>query len=304
MKNKTCLIIIMLALFAIFLCGAAENEKPVSEPEQKISEVTEPKYDYSYLKGTRYKNLLATRYPNLVKTMEPKIEEVIEPSSGNGAGTGTGTGTSSGNGSSGGGNQQSNVGTAENPGYSGSVGSYSMKDKTIAAHLTVQGTDVQDKPIWQCETSSTYYEPSNVAWAAKTAHLRSGELSQNTVIYGHNWGNCFVPFKKTGPEFESLMAYSYEDFVAENQYIYLTTNSGVHTFQVFAVCFTKDLSFYINCNNIDVSDIADKAKKMSLFDFGVSVGDSDKLITLSTCTRYYKGLGANQRFIIMGKLVD
>ena len=100
------------------------------------------------------------------------------------------------------------------------------------------------------------------------------------------------------------MAYTYEDFVAENQYIYLTTNEGVHTFKVFAVCFTKDLSFYINCNNIDVSSVASKAMKMSLFDFGMDVGDSDKIITLSTCTRYYSGLGANQRFIIMGKLIS
>ena len=44
--------------------------------------------------------------------------------------------------------------------------------------------------------------------------------------------------------------------------------------------------------------------KMSLFDFGMDVGDSDKIITLSTCTRYYSGLGANQRFIIMGKLIS
>jgi hypothetical protein len=100
------------------------------------------------------------------------------------------------------------------------------------------------------------------------------------------------------------MAYTYSDFVANNQYIYLTTNSGVHTFKVFAVCFTKDLNFYINCNNINVPSIAARAKSMSLFDFGVNVGANDKIITLSTCTRYFSGLGANQRFIIMGKLVS
>ena len=311
MKNRTCILIIVLALFAILLCGAAENNGEQTETvsaEQTVIEKQTAAHDYTHLRATRYKNLLATKYPNLVKTMETPEEEIIateqeEISSGN---SGSGNSGSSGSGNVGGSSSgsQSNVGTATNPGYSGSVGKYSLSDKTVAAHLTVQGTDVVDKPIWQCETSTTYYEPSNVAWAAKTAHLRSGELSQNTVIYGHNWGNCFVPFKKTGPEFESLMAYSYEDFVEENQYIYLTTNGGVHTFQVFAVCFTKDLSFYINCNNIDVSDVAYTAMKMSLFDFGVSVSDSDKLITLSTCTRYYKGLGANQRFIIMGKLIS
>ena len=266
--------------------NAVENsEKELLEAEGLSTATCEPERDYTYLKGTLYRNLYATKYPNLVETL--KAEEPVEES---------GSGAT--------GNWQVGVGSAANPGYSGSVGSYSLNDKSVAAHLTVQGTSIQDKAIWQCSTSTTYYEPSSVAWAAKTAHLRSGELSQNTVIYGHNWNNCFVPFKKTGSQFESLMAYTYEDFVSENQYIYLTTNSGVHTFRVFAVCFTKDLTFYINCNNIDVSSVASKAMGMSLFDFGVSVSDSDKLITLSTCTRYYKGLGANQRFIIMGKLVS
>ena len=270
-----------------FSSEESEEDPGVSfETEGLSTAVCEPERDYTYLRGTLYKNLYMTKYANLVETMKPE-EPVAEGGSG-----------------SGGGNWQIGIGSAADPGFSGSVGKYSLSDKSIAAHLSVQGTSIQDKAIWQCSTSTTYYEPSSVAWAAKTAHLRSGELSQNTVIYGHNWNNCFVPFKKTGSQFESLMAYTSEDFVAENQYIYLTTNGGVHTFKVFAVCFTKDLNFYINCNNIDVASVASKAMGMSLFDFGVSVGNNDKIITLSTCTRYYSGLGANQRFIIMGKLIS
>lgn len=302
MKRLFSLGLFLAAILAVvMLCGAAQNEEPALEMQEtplQCEMETELKNEYTHLKATRYKNLYLTKYPSLAETLiRDQIKEQEEAMAN--AGTGTGTGNA------GGGNwQQSTVGSASNPGYSGSVGSYSMNDKTVAAHLTVQGTNVQDRAIWQAEGNTNYYTSGSVTWAAGSAKLRSGELSQNTVIYGHNWGNCFVPFKKTGPEFESLMAYSYEDFVANNQYIYLTTNSGVHTFKVFAVCFTKDLSFYINCNNIDVSSVADKAKSMSLFDFGISVGDSDKIITLSTCTRYYSGLGANQRFIIMGKLVE
>lgn len=305
MKKHTLIIAAILAvLAAVMLCGAAESGEPENEQEVQVEcameNQAEPKHDYTNLKGTRYKNLYATKYPNLVETLVKQQAAEEEAASGN-------TGSGSGNGGNGGGNNwQQSVGSAADPGYSGSSGSgsYSMSDKTVAAHLSVQGTDVQNRAIWQAEGNTNYYTNGSVTWAAGSAHLRSGELSQNTVIYGHNWNNCFAPYKKTGPEFESLMAYSYADFVENNQYIYLTTNSGTHTFQVFAVCFTTDLSFYINCNNIDVSDVADRAKGMSLFDFGVSVGDSDKIITLSTCTRYYKGLGANQRFIIMGKLVS
>lgn len=300
MKKRVGLIFIALALVAvILLCGAAANgEEQTSEPAAaetenvQNTETTEAQHDYTYLRGTRYKNLYATKYPNLVKTMEaeePVVEETVPVGSGNVSGGGG----------------QTNVGSAANPGYSGgSVGQYSLESKTIAAHLTVQGTSIQNRAVWQCTGNTNYYTNGSVTWAAGSANLRSGALSQNTVIYGHNWNNCFAPFKRTGGEFESLMAFTYADFVAQNQYIYLTTNSGTHTFQVFAVCFTKDLNFYINCNNINVASVAARAKGMSLFDFGISVGSSDKIITLSTCTRYYQGLGANQRFIIMGKLIS
>ncbi len=278
-----CSVALVAAVFTlrgfVFESEAAEDVDISGSAVTNSAAVSETSYNYRYLRGTIYKNLYTAGYSNLFKsTIKDDIE--VEDAS------------------------QALIGSAVNPGYYGTVGSYSLNDKTIAAHLTVQGTSIQDRAIWQCSTSSTYYESSSVAWAAKTANLRSGELSQNTVIYGHNWNNCFVPFKKTGNQFESLMAFTYEDFVSENQYIYLTTNSGVHTYKIFAVAFTKDLSFYINCNNIDVASVAATAKSMSLFDFGVSVSSSDKIITLSTCTRYYSGLGANQRFIIMGKLVD
>lgn len=291
MNKKLLMITVAILILAItattvLAVGALNSEKnqnnvTENESSEKNEDISNVHPDYTYLRGTKYKNLYTTKYTNLVKTAEVKEPE-----------------------SSSGGYSQIGIGSAANPGYSGSIGKYSLSSKTVAAHLTVQGTSIQNRPVWQCDGNTNYYTNGSVTWAAGSAHLRSGELSQNTVIYGHNWNNCFAPFKRTGSEFESLMAYTYSDFVSQNQYIYLTTNSGVHTFKVFAVCFTKDLSFYINCNGVNVASIAARAKSMSLFDFGVSVSSSDKIITLSTCTRYYSGLGANQRFIVMGKLVS
>ena len=295
MKGKKFLPVIAAAIVlagAVLLSGSAASEngqQPSAEPAAASAEEAKPACDYSYLRGTMYKSLYVLKYENLYKTTIKPV--VAEEGSGEGGGSGGWSGGTA-------------IGSAGNPGYSGSGGTYSLKDYTVAAHLTVMGTSISDRPVWQGKKTSDYTSGS-VTWAAGTANLRSGELSQNTVIYGHNWGNCFVPFKKTGSEFESLMALTYEDVVSENQYIYLTTNSGTHTFRIFAVSFTKNLSFYINCNNVDVASIAATAKSMSLYDFGVSVGSTDKIITLSTCTRYFgKSVGANQRFIVMGVLVD
>lgn len=278
----------MLLASTVMLSGASavSSADEPAETAQTVVVAKNSKPDYSYLRGTMYKSLYASRYENLYKT-------TIKPE--------TNSGTAEGGAGAYGGIA---IGSAANPGYSGGSGTYSLSNYTVAAHLTVMGTSIQDRAVWQGKKTSDYTN-SSVTWAAGTANLRSGELSQNTVIYGHNWGNCFVPFKKTGSEFESLMALTYEDVVSENQYIYLTTNSGTHTFRIFAVSFTKNLSFYINCNNVDVASIAATAKSMSLYDFGVDVGSTDKIITLSTCTRYFgKSVGANQRFIVMGVLVD
>mgnify|MGYP001102799139 CR=1 FL=1 len=273
--------------------GESGSEEEVSSGEDAFSEEEpesdEPALSYNYLRGTRYRNLLLTRYSNLAATLiveEPAVEASAA------AGTeAVRTAITA-------------AGAAAAP-----VDTTSGFSSSLVARLSVSGTSIQDYPIYQNTDSTNYYAGSKwyyteMGWAAATAHLSSGSLSQNTVIYGHNWGNCFVPFSSYGRQFESLMAFTYSDFATSNQYIYLTTNGSTYTFRIFAVAFTTNLNFYINCNGIDVSSVAAKAQSLSMYDYGVSVGSSDKLLTLSTCTRYFSGMGANQRFIIMAKLVS
>lgn len=282
---------------AVLLSGAAETDPSaaaassagsVSSAEAaQTPEESGPARSYNYLRGTRYRNLLLTRYKNLAGTLaaeEPSAEAEAASAGGRTAIAG--------------------AGAAYAP-----VDTTSGFSSSLVARLSVSGTNIQDYPIYQNTDSTNYYAGSKwyyteMAWAAATAHVSGGNLSQNTVIYGHNWRNCFVPFSRTGNQFEPLMAFTYADFATQNQYIYLTTNSGAYTFRIFAVAFTTNLNFYINCNGIDVSSVAAKAKNLSMYDYGVSVGSSDKLLTLSTCTRYFSGMGANQRFIIMAKLVS
>lgn len=266
--------------------SAVSGEEASSE---KMAEENKSPLSYKYLRGTRYRNLLLTRYSNLAATRiveEPAVEASAQ--------TGTAAARTA----------IAGAGAASAP-----VDTTSGFSSSLVARLSVSGTSIQDYPIYQNTDSTNYYAGSKwyyteMGWAAATAHLSSGSLSQNTVIYGHNWGNCFVPFSSTGRQFESLLAFTYSDFATNNQYIYLTTNGNTYTFRIFAVAFTTNLNFYINCNGIDVASVAAKAQALSMYDYGVSVGSSDKLLTLSTCTRYFSGMGANQRFIIMAKLVS
>ncbi|HPR39610.1 MAG TPA: class B sortase [Oscillospiraceae bacterium] len=299
------LVLLAALLMAGLLSGAAEtsssaetgegtSQEETSQEEEAVSEQSSekdgPVYSYKYLRGTRYRNLLLTRYSNLAATLiveEPAVEASAETATAAAVRTAI-----------------TGAGTASAP-----VDTTSGFSSSLVARLSVSGTSIQNYPIYQNTGSTNYYAGSKwyyteMGWAAATAHLSSGSLSQNTVIYGHNWGNCFVPFSSYGKQFESLMAFTYSDFATSNQYIYLTTNDATYTFRIFAVAFTTNLNFYINCNGIDVASVASKAQNLSMYDYGVGVGSSDKLLTLSTCTRYFSGMGANQRFIIMAKLVS
>ena len=47
----------------------------------------------------------------------------------------------------------------------------------------------------------------------------------------------------------------------------------------------------------------DKGRSLSLHHYDVNVSSSDRIITLSTCTRAL-GASENQRFVVMAKLVS
>ena len=139
MSKKLLLILVAVivsvtAAATVFAVAFTASEKPVSEigpvPEETdennemnetegegLSETTcEPEREYTYLRGTLYKNLYETKYQNLVETTKEKEPEPVVNEGSGGGYVGGGS-----------------VGSIANPGYSGSAGSYSMSDKTVAA---------------------------------------------------------------------------------------------------------------------------------------------------------------------------
>ena len=131
MKGKKFLPVIAAAIVlagAVLLSGSAASEngqQPSAEPAAAAAEEAKPACDYSYLRGTMYKSLYVLKYENLYKTTIKPV--VAEEGSGEGGGSGGWSGGTA-------------IGSAGNPGYSGSGGTYSLKDYTVAAHLTVMGT--------------------------------------------------------------------------------------------------------------------------------------------------------------------
>lgn len=205
--------------------------------------------------------------------------------------------------------------------YTGSGGSANLMywrgiNSDVKAWLRIPGTNI-NCPVLQSASGDHYYQHRDVygnytsrggaAWT-QTATRFGGpsELSSNTVIYGHNWNNCRW---NTAPntyypgmsQFEALMSYHYTNWAQAYPYIYYSTAGGDMTFVIFACFYTEGGDWYIY-SEPSVSSLISEAQSRSRHTFNVDVNSSDKILTLSTCTRYY-GNTANQRFVVMARLL-
>ena len=148
------------------------------------------------------------------------------------------------------------------------------------------------------------YSTMGVVWTnGSTKFGTPSQISNNTVLYGHNWTNCSNNPRIASPNdimFAQLTGYHHLSVAQANPYIYYSTADADMTFKIFA-CFYTELAFdYIQSSGGQW--IIDEAKRRSRHNFGVDVNSSDKILTLSTCTRAY-GQTSNQRFVVMARLL-
>lgn len=151
---------------------------------------------------------------------------------------------------------------------------------------------------------SDYYGCYYADWRCSSGSRDS--LSKNTVIYGHSMSE-----DSDGVKFSQLKKYLHSDFAKTHPYIYFSTIEEDMVWEIFAVFYT-DIQFdYINPNPAAsaYTNLIEKAKSLSIYDYGIDVTGTDKILTLSTCT-YQLPNGTklsypnNYRYVIMAKLVD
>ena len=129
------------------------------------------------------------------------------------------------------------------------------------------------------------------------------ELSRNNIIYAHNLGYNDNPDR---PDFSQLFHYLDQDFAESHPYIFMSTAEEDMIWEVFAVFYTEATSWYIM---VDISDstqnqIIRSARERSQWIYNVNVDETDKLLTLSTCSYKYGGALNPQRFVVMARLVE
>lgn len=189
------------------------------------------------------------------------------------------------------------------------VSFYELNNDTVG-WLYVPGTSI-DESVVQTTDNNFYLRRSNMKKNATDGcyfldfRVNLGtrsQMSKNVVLYGHSMDD-----DPNGARFSQLKRYLDLDYCKENSYIYFTTPDGDNmVWQIFAVFYT-DISFeyhHPNPDNAEYLNIITDARKRSEFNFDVSVGVNDNILTLSTCTYLIDPANrSNYRYVVMAKLL-
>ena len=153
--------------------------------------------------------------------------------------------------------------------------------------LKVNNTNI-DYPVVQ-GTDNKYYldhnysfEEDNNGWVFMDYRDDSVNLSQNTIIYAHNRYYSGVMF---GTLYKVYYSGWYNN--KQNQIIQFDTLYGEHKWKVFSIYKIPKTNDYLQVkfdSKDEWMDFVNLIKGRSVNDFGVEVGENDKILTLSTCS--------------------
>ncbi|MBQ3100553.1 MAG: class B sortase [Clostridia bacterium] len=173
----------------------------------------------------------------------------------------------------------------------------------ICGWINIPGTKNVSYPILQASDNDYYlnrdYRGQNLNAGSIFLDYRCDRDfngNHNTVIYGHNMQN--------GMMFSELISFLDESFFKENKYVYLYTEYGVYTYEIFAVYKTDYRYKYINTDFTSHEEFVNFAYEMKgnsrFVREGIEFDENSRIITLSTCTN---GLRTD-RYCIQALLVD
>lgn len=168
----------------------------------------------------------------------------------------------------------------------------------VIAWISIPGTRLS-YPVLQGEDNSYYL---NHTWLKQRSSVGSiymecqcaPDFSDfNTILYGHRMNNTSM--------FGVLKRYESLDFCQSHPCVYITTDSGVAVYDVFAA-FEVGVSEIVYRLNVDESGLEEDffafCRTHSEVDTGIAPQTGDRVLTLSTCT----GQGHDTRWVVLAVL--
>lgn len=186
------------------------------------------------------------------------------------------------------------------------------QNQDFVGWLTIPGTSV-DTPVYQTGNNSYYLKHDNYDAYTKYGipfldmYCGVESLSRNTTIYGHNFDDDLI--------FDDLHKYQDVEFFKENPIIEFNTLYKDYKWKIIAAFHTNGsadgdngyLFYYIaaHMGNKNFMEFYDELQQRSYIHTGVDVIETDKILTLSTCTYFFDRNGSleNARFAVVARLV-
>lgn len=109
--------------------------------------------------------------------------------------------------------------------------------------------------------------------------------TRKIIIYGHSSSTVDIPFTK-------LLGYKKQDFFLKHQDIELNYKDKKEIYQVFTVMLLKEDYFYTRLEFTDETFIKhlEELKEKSIYDTGINIDKTNKLLILQTCSQDEDGL--------------
>ncbi len=183
---------------------------------------------------------------------------------------------------------------------------YYAENPDTIGYLKIDGTKI-DTPVVQADNNKYYlthdfYNKATSYGAIYASYIDNFTvLDRNTLLYGHNMND--------GSRFAALENYKSIDFFKEHPVIEFNTLYKKHKWKIYAVIITNgnvkgDNGYFFdytfnNCSDTCFEEYLVEVDKRKLYETGVDILPTDKLVTLSTCTYEFN----NARLIVIGRMV-
>ncbi len=197
---------------------------------------------------------------------------------------------------------------------------YSVNNNLVG-WLSIPGTEL-DTAVLQSNDNSKYlkkdfYERSTVSTTSTNYgnlyldyRCMNDGINKNMVIHGHTTSRMGSDVPKQA--FRSLYDYKDKQNFIDSPVIKYSTLYEEYTYKICAVFLSttqpsSDNGYFFNYIYPDMSDnnmvgYIEQVKQRALYETGVSLEPTDKIITLSTCIYDY-GKNVDTRFVVVGRLL-
>lgn len=170
----------------------------------------------------------------------------------------------------------------------------------VVGWIRIEDTNI-DYPMVQADDNEKYLrltldgQWNNAGTIFVDYRVEEPFVSENTMIHGHNQRNKAM--------FHDLTLYLDQAFWESHPYVSVLTPEKNYLYQIYSCYQSPNVSKTYNCQfsgEEQYQDYLDYTVSQSLYDTGVSVTSSDRILTLSTCNNDWE----DTRMVVHAKLIS